>query len=194
MMANLSHLTINYVLRRYITMDNITFNLIQEMILDLEDNYDLCHSNGTYTHIVNRYTYIVERIDLENNVRIISTLDDSMKYLEFTGDPRQDKYGFINRMRDYIRSSAVNTPNHTSEMSSYHVDDALKAAAEGRVYHWNGGQLYTKEGSAVKVYDFTTNKITWMTLAKSWVYMQENRLHKVDIDSVRYAARSVRNW
>ena len=175
-------------------MDNITFNLIQEMILDLQGNYDLCHSNGNITHLVNRYTYNVKVYKLQDQKVSELSQDDSIGYLQLHNDPREVKHTFIDNMRKYIRSSAVNTPNHTSEMSSYHVDDALKAAAEGRVYHWNGGQLYTKEGSAVKVYDFTTNSITWMTLAKSWIYMQENRLHKVDIDSVRYAARSVRNW
>ena len=173
-------------------MDNITFNLINEMIIDLQGNYDLCHSNGDITHLVNRYTYIVKVVKLEDKKVINLSQDESIAYLEFHGDPRQVKHNFINNMRDYIRSSAVNTPNHTSEMSSYHVDDALKAAAEGRVYHWNGGQLYTKEGSAVKVYDFSFGTITWMTLARSWVYAQENRAHKVDVDSVRYASRSIR--
>lgn len=175
-------------------MENITFNLIQEMINDLQGDYDLCHSNGNITHLVNRYTYMVKVVELQDEKVSYLSQDDSIAYLQLHNDPREVKHTFIYNMRDYIRSSAVNTPNHTSEMSSYHVDDALKAAAEGRVYHWNGGQLYTKEGSAVKVYDFTINSITWMTLAKSWIYMQENRLHKVDIDSVRYAARSVRNW
>jgi len=175
-------------------MDNITFTLIDEMITALQGNYDLCHSNGAYTHIVNRYTYMVKMVDLQDKRVINLSQDDSIAYLERYEDPRAVKHTFIDNMREFIRSSAPHGKDQTVPMVRADVDDACRAAEEGRVYHWNGGQMHVKDGGKVIVYNFPLQTVTHMTLAKSWVYAQQQYgyTQKKDVNSILCAAQRVR--
>jgi hypothetical protein len=175
-------------------MDDIRFNLINNMLIELQHSHELCHTNGVQTHIINPYNYRVSVIDICTASRRELNEQESISYLEFHGDPRQDKWSFIASMKDYIRSCAHDTDSFMRNMDHHDISFAIEAVKEGRVHHWNGAQLYTStvSGDRVVAYDFTCSLpgVMIMTLASSWVYQQSTALKHIsteDIETVQWA-------
>lgn len=169
-------------------MDDIQFTIIDHMLKQLASSHELVHSNGAQVFIVNKYTYMVSVINLQNNSRKELDSISSATYLEWANDSRQDKYNYINRMEEYIMQSASFTKGRQYDLTNHDCENSFRAALDGLVYHWNGGQLVVENGRRVVTYDFTTATVYHWTLAASWRYRKTNALRSVDVDSVMLAA------